>query len=229
MAATDRAGPDRDAWDGSVAGARALRDVWATRVVVRDDYPRPLRRVVGLAVRTSPDGAHVRAAAVLVDAGTGGVIDRQVTTMAATGNADAPLSFRMVPALLQALSQLASAPELALVGGHGVAHPQGFGMATHLGVVADLPCIGVSRRILVGTAPAPHPMRGAYTALRARDQHQIGWLLRSHPDRAPLVVSPGHRVAPASTADLVMRFVRDARLPEPLRLATSLLARSAPD
>lgn len=225
MAATDANGQARDGWDGSAAHARALREGLAARVLVRDDYPRPLQRVAGVAVRTETDGSRVRAAAVLVDADTQRVLDRQVIAVAAMGDGDAPLSFRMLPALLQALSQLAAAPELVLVGGHGVAHPQGLGVAAHLGVVAGLPCIGVSGRILVGTAPAPHPMRGAYTALRARDQHQIGWLLRSHPDRAPLVVSPGHRVAPASTADLVMRFVTDARLPEPLRLATSLLAR----
>ncbi len=226
MAISDPPAPANGTWDGSMAGARAVRAVLAARVVVRDAYPHPLRHVAGLAVRSIDGGARIRAAAVLLDADTLRVVDRQVVVLDATHDPAAPLSFRMLPALLQALSKLSAPPDLVLVGGHGVAHPQGLGVAAHIGVVSDLPCIGVSRRILVGTAPAPHPMRGAYTALRARDQHQIGWLLRSHALRPPLVVSPGHRVAPASTADLVMRFVTDARLPEPLRLAAGVLARS---
>jgi deoxyribonuclease V len=67
-------------------------------------------------------------------------------------------------------------------------------------------------------------VRGAYTPLR-RDGRQIGWLLRSKPKCNPLIVSPGHRVAMASAADLVMRFVRSYRLPEPTRLADRLASR----
>ena len=69
-----------------------------------------------------------------------------------------------------------------------------------------------------------HEMRGAFTPLRDGGQ-QIGWLLRSKPGCLPLVVSPGHRVAMASAAELVMRFVGTYRLPEPTRLADRLASR----
>ena len=63
-----------------------------------------------------------------------------------------------------------------------------------------------------------HTIRGAYTALREHGQ-QIGWLLRSKAKAPPIVVSPGHRVAMPSVADLCMRFTTDDRMPEPLRMA----------
>jgi deoxyribonuclease V len=79
----------------------------------------------------------------------------------------------------------------------------------------------VATKILAGDGIVPHPTRGAYTALRDRGE-QVGWLLRSKVECEPLVVSPGHRVALASAADLVMRYVATHRLPEPLRLADRL-------
>ena len=71
---------------------------------------------------------------------------------------------------------------------------------------------------------ALHEMRGAFTPLRDGKEH-IGWLLRSKPGCLPLIVSPGHRVAMASAAELVMRFVTRYRLPEPTRLADRLASR----
>ena len=130
-------------------------------------------------------------------------------------------SFLVLPALLAALERLPRHPDLAFVDGHGIAHPRRLGVASHFGVATGLPSIGVAGRILVGDGIVPHQTRGAYTALRDGRQ-QIGWLLRSKVDCAPLVVSPGHRVALASAADLVMRFVAADRLPEPMRLARLL-------
>src|SRR5690606_13869912 len=115
--------------------------------------------------------------------------------------------------------------DLALVEGHGIAHLRGVGLAARFGLAADLPSIGVAGEIVAGSGPDPHQTRGAYTALRDSSRRQAGWLLRSRPGAAPLVVSPAHRVALASAADLVMRFTRAHRLPEPLRLAHALATR----
>ena len=76
----------------------------------------------------------------------------------------------------------------------------------------------------MGTAAALHEIRGAHTPLRDHGEH-VGWLLRSRPGGAPLVVSPGHRVSMTAAAQLVMRYVTADRLPEPTRLAACLAAR----
>lgn len=212
-------------WDGSPEAAHRLQDTLAQRVVVRDGFARPLRTVAGLDVGFEDGGATTRAAAVLVDAASGEVlasaIERLPTSMPYVPGM---LSFRELPALVAALDALPARPDLAFVDGQGIAHPRGFGIAAHLGVVADLPTIGVAKKILVGNGPVPHQTRGAYTVLR-RDGTQIGWLLRSKVNCLPLVVSPGHRVAMASAADLVMRFTTRYRLPEPTRLADRLASR----
>lgn len=212
-------------WDGSIAGARALQQTLAERVELRDRFETPLRTIAGFDVGFEDAGSITRAAAVLLDADSLRVIDTQVARIA-TSMAYVPglLSFRELPALLQALHALPQTPDLAFVDGHGIAHPRGLGIAAHFGVVTGLPSIGVAKKILTGSGPEPHHVRGAYTALR-RDGRQIGWLLRSKPKCNPLIVSPGHRVAMASAADLTMRFVAGYRLPEPTRLADRLASR----
>lgn len=212
-------------WDGSIAGARALQNELAKRVLLRDSYTKPLRTIAGFDVGFEEDGEIARAAAVLLDAVTLQPISAQIARVA-TSMPYVPglLSFRELPALLAALQLLPQAPDLVFVDGQGIAHPRRFGIAAHFGVATGLPTIGVAKKILIGEAAALHQIRGAYTPLRD-GREQIGWLLRSKPNCLPLIVSPGHRVAMASAADLVMRFVTTYRLPEPTRLADRLASR----
>lgn len=216
-------------WNGDTAALRAMQDELARQVVLRDGFPKPLRTVAGFDVGFEDEGATTRAAAVLLDADTLAVIDQQVARLP-TRMPYIPglLSFRELPALLEALAMLPQAPDLAFIDGHGIAHPRRLGIAAHFGVATQLPCIGVAKKILVGEARmALHEMRGAFTPLRD-GREQIGWLLRSKPGCLPLVVSPGHRVAMASAPELVMRYVTTYRLPEPTRLADRIASRRAP-
>ena len=214
------------AWTGDTAALRDLQSELARQVVLRDGYAKPLRTIAGFDVGFEDDGATTRAATVLLDADTLAVLDQQVARLP-TRMPYIPglLSFRELPALLAALELLPTAPDLAFVDGHGIAHPSRLGIAAHFGVATGLPSIGVAKKILVGEARlALHEMRGAFTPLR-HGPEQIGWLLRSKPGCLPLVVSPGHKVAMASAAELVMRFVGRYRLPEPTRLADRLASR----
>lgn len=208
-----------DPWDGTPAHARALQDMLARRVIVRDGFRKPPRLVAGVSVAMEDDGTRTRAVAVLVDPESLDLIDAQIAHVSATTKyVPGFLSFQVMPALLRVLDMLPHMPDLVLVDGDGIAHPQRFGLASHFGVVTGLPTIGVGQKLLLGTAADLHQVRGAYTPLREHGE-QIGWVLRSKPEVAPVIVSPGHRVAMASTADMVMKFTADERMPEPLLLA----------
>lgn len=221
----DTASPLPD-WAGDTAALRNLQRQLAQQVELRDDFPKPLRTVAGFDVGFEDGGAITRAAAVLLDADTREVIDQQVARLP-TRMPYIPglLSFRELPALLEALSMLEHTPDLAFIDGHGIAHPRRLGIAAHFGVATNLPCIGIAKKILVGEARmALHDMRGAFTPLRD-GREQIGWLLRSKPGCLPLIVSPGHKVAMPSAPELAMRFVTTYRLPEPTRLADRIASR----
>lgn len=213
-------------WNGDADALRAAQEELARRVRLRDEFAKPLRMVAGFDVAFEDDGTTTRAAAVLLDAETLQPLETHLVRLPTRmPYVRGLLSFRELPALLEALALLSAKPDLCLIDGHGFAHPRRFGIACHFGVATDLPTIGVAERVLVGTSStALHEMRGAFTTVRDGSE-QIGWMLRSKPGCLPLVVSPGHRVAMATAPEMVMRFVTTYRMPEPTRLAERVASR----
>ena len=213
-------------WDGDIAKARALQTRLALDVRIEDDYP-PLRLVAGVDVGFEADGAITRAAAVLLDAATLAPLAEHVARLP-TRMPYIPglLSFRELPAVLEALAALPQVPDLVYVDGQGIAHPRGLGIAAHLGVATGLPAIGVAKSILVGSHGELGPARGDHAELMYKGR-RIGVVLRSKDKVRPLIVSPGHRVAIDTAAELVLGCCTRYRLPEPTRLADRLASRRA--
>ena len=230
-AATDKGRIPPIDWRGNLAAARDMQLALAREVSLRDGWNTPLRHVAGFDIGFEDGGATTVAAAVLLDADSlETVASRMVRIPTRMPYVPGFLSFRELPALLDALQALPFAPDLALVDGHGIAHPRRLGIAAHFGVATGLPSIGVAKKVLVGKHASLHDMRGAFTPLRMPGKsdapgEQIGWALRSKIGCLPLFVSPGHRVSMASTPELVMRWVTRYRLPEPTRRADRLASR----
>lgn len=129
------------------------------------------------------------------------------------------LGFREVPALRAAWAKLAVTPDLTMVDGHGIAHPRRFGVATHLGVVLDVPTIGVAKSPLVGAPAAALGEAPGLSQPLVWKGAVLGAVLRTRRGAKPLYVSPGHRVSVATALDWVQRCGQGYRLPEPTRLA----------
>ena len=100
------------AWDGDIPAARRLQDELARQLLLRDDFARPLRTIAGFDVGFEDDGAITRAAAILLDADSLDILDQQVARLP-TRMPYIPglLSFRELPALLEALAMLKHAPD----------------------------------------------------------------------------------------------------------------------
>ncbi|MCH2548241.1 MAG: deoxyribonuclease V [Alphaproteobacteria bacterium] len=131
------------------------------------------------------------------------------------------LSFREIPAILAALEQLEHKPDLLMVDGQGIAHPRRMGIAAHLGVMIDIPSIGVAKSRLCGNYNEPDLIKGAQTPLFHRNEH-VGTVLRSRDNVKPLFVSPGHRISIQSATKLVQQCLTRYRLPEPVRQADKI-------
>lgn len=131
------------------------------------------------------------------------------------------LSFREIPAVLDALEKLAIAPDLILCDGQGIAHPRRFGIACHLGVLIDVPTIGVAKSLLVGKHEELPLERGNWQPLIHR-RETIGAVLRTRKGVKPVYVSSGHRVSLTTAIDYVMRCTPKYRLPETTRWADKL-------
>ena len=213
------------AWTGDTTALREQQVELAARVSLHDALPHPVRRIAGLDVGFEDGGAITRAASVLIDATTGDVLEQHVARIQ-TRMPYIPgfLSFRELPALLEALAMLSAAPDLVFVDGHGVAHPRGLGVAAHLGVETGLPTIGVAKKVLVGDFEEPGPMPGDRVPLLYKGR-RIGTVLRSKLRCRPLIVSPGHRISHETAVEQVLARLAGYRLPEPTRLADRLASR----
>lgn len=131
------------------------------------------------------------------------------------------LSFREVPAVLEALEKLSITPDLILCDGQGIAHPRKFGIACHLGVLTNIPAIGVAKSLLVGKHSELSEQRLAWQPLIYRGE-TIGAVLRTRTGVKPVYVSSGHRVSLTTAIDYVLRCTTKYRLPETTRWADKL-------
>jgi len=129
------------------------------------------------------------------------------------------LGFREAPALIHAFQQLKQKPDLLLIDGHGISHPRGLGIASHLGVLLDIPTIGVAKSILVGKpASILEAEAGSQVPLIWRDQ-PIATLLRTKLRSNPLIISSGHKISLETAVQVVKSLLKKYRLPEPTRQA----------
>ena len=203
------------------AAARRVQAALAERVV-REDAFGEVRLLGGVDVSNNRFDPGQRVFAAVVALSVPGL--RVVGTAGAAARAAMPyvpglLGFREVPALLAAWAKLGAKPDLLLVDGHGVAHPRRLGIAAHLGVVLDVPAIGVAKSVLVGAEDPPLAEEaGAETPLVWRGE-RIGTALRTRRRANPLYVSIGHRVSLETAVAWVRRATAGYRLPEPTRQA----------
>ncbi|MEI2647408.1 MAG: deoxyribonuclease V [Candidatus Competibacter sp.] len=208
-------------WNLSPAEAAALQRELRPRVELGDRLG-PVRRVAGVDVGFEAGGTVTRAAVAVLRYPELVVLESAI----ARRPTEFPyipglLSFRELPAVLDALAQVREPPDLLLCDGQGIAHPRRLGIASHLGLLVDLPSIGVAKTRLCGTFQEPPDQRGAWTPLRAGEEI-IGAVLRTRPGVKPLYVSSGHRISLETALGYVMACCTRYRLPETTRRAHRL-------
>ena len=131
------------------------------------------------------------------------------------------LSFREVPAILEVMKKVTITPDLILCDGQGYAHPRRFGLACHLGVILDLPTIGVAKKRLIGKHEEVGNSKGSWQYLQDKDEI-IGVVLRTRTNVKPVYVSIGHKISLPTAIDYVLRCTTKYRLPETTRYADRL-------
>lgn len=208
-------------WDVSTAEARDIQQRLCPLVKATGQLD-DIGTVAGVDVGFDMENRLTRAAVVVLDFPTLESREQAVVKVP-TRFPYVPglLSFREAPAVLTALAKLERLPDVLLCDGQGLAHPRRFGIACHLGVLTDLPSIGVAKKRLVGTHDEPPDTRGAWVPLVHREE-TVGAVLRSRAGVKPIFVSCGHRVGLEAAVELVMACTTRYRLPETTRRADRL-------
>jgi len=186
-------------------------------LVERRDRVGRVRYVAG--VDSSFRGALARSAVVVLDARTLAPVEVRTHEMPVPfPYVPGLLSFREIPVLLKALRKLKIRPDLIVVDGHGIAHPRRFGIASHLGVVLDVPTIGCAKSLFVGGHDEPGETRGSCMPL-VHDGERVGAAVRTQDGVRIVYASIGHRVSLRTAIRWILRTSTRYRLPEPTRVA----------
>ncbi|MDA8387545.1 MAG: deoxyribonuclease V [Nitrospiraceae bacterium] len=128
------------------------------------------------------------------------------------------LSFREGPAVIRAVRGLKRRPDLLFLDGQGIAHPAGMGLASHIGLLLDMPTIGCAKSRLVGDYREPGRTKGSRTPLLYKGE-RVGSVLRTKDGVRPVFISPGHRMDFEDSVRMALSCSKGFRIPEPTRAA----------
>jgi deoxyribonuclease V len=209
-------------WNLSPSQAIELQKQLAFEVIREDKFTEPVKTVAGIDLGYDIKTDTSRAVVVVLSFPDLQVIEKSEAILPIQfPYVPGLLSFRETPVAIKALEKLENAPDLILCDGQGIAHPRRFGIACHIGIIADVPTIGVAKSILVGKFENLGETRGSIAPLIHRKE-QIGAALRTREKVQPIYISIGHRTSLETAVNYVLQCTPKYRLPETTRLADKL-------
>lgn len=212
----------RHGWALTIDEAIAIQEKLRVEIITSDSFQEPVHYVAGVDMGFEAEGTISRAAVAVLSFPDlklqESAIARRPTSFPYIPGF---LSFREIPAVLNALEKINLTPDIILCDGQGIAHPRRFGIACHLGLIVDIPTIGVAKSLLIGKHQEVPEEKGNWQPLINRGE-TIGAVLRTRTGTKPVYVSSGHRVSLTTAIDYVLRCTPKYRLPETTRIADKL-------
>ncbi len=208
-------------WVKTVAEAKIIQEQLKDKVITEDRLGK-VKYVAGVDIGFEDNYTISQAAIAVLSFPELELVEKAIASIpTAFPYVPGYLSFREIPAILAAFPQLKTTPDLILCDGQGLAHPRRFGLACHLGVLLDLPTIGVAKSLFIGKHEAIATAKGSYQPLIDKGE-TIGVALRSRDNVKPIYVSIGHKISLNTAIDYVMNCLTKYRLPETTRWADKL-------
>ena len=150
------------------------------------------------------------------------------------------LAFREVKHLVNLINDLKNnhpefIPQVILVDGNGILHTKGFGLASHLGVLIDIPTIGCSKNVFNVDGISKIKVKeiakkflnkgGDHYPLIGDSGEQWGWAFRSNDESTnPMIISLGHKIS-NETALKIVKLCTIHRIPQPIRFSDKISRR----
>ncbi len=208
-------------WDVSPSEAISIQKELAKKTILVDDFTR-CEFVAGVDVGFEKSTNTGKAAISVLRLSNLKVMETAVGKSHLTfPYVPGLLSFREIPVILKALNKLQITPDILLCDGQGIAHPRRLGIACHLGIITNIPAIGVAKTRLVGQHGEVPEQKGKWCQLKDKGEI-IGAVLRTRKNVKPLYISAGHRISLETSIKIVMQCITRFRLPETTRQAHKL-------
>ncbi|MEI6442194.1 MAG: deoxyribonuclease V [Nostocales cyanobacterium ELA583] len=209
-------------WPSTLKEAQAIQESLRNRVITVDQLPETIQYVAGVDMGFLEAGTISRAAVAVLRFPNLQLVETSIAYQPTTfPYIPGFLSFREIPAVLDALEKLKTIPDIILCDGQGIAHPRRLGIASHLGLLINLPTIGVAKSLLIGEYEELAETKGSWQPL-IHKKETIGAVLRTRTGVKPVYISSGHRISLPTAIEYVLHCTPKYRLPETTRIADKL-------
>jgi deoxyribonuclease V len=128
------------------------------------------------------------------------------------------LGFREGALIIKVLKRIKIDSDIYMINAHGIAHPEGCGCASHIGVLIKKATIGIASKILCGSYRIEPTKVGDWLHLIYKDK-KVGAVLKSKENCKPIIISVGNMITLERSVSVVKEFLKDNKFPEPLRVA----------
>lgn len=117
-------------------------------------------------------------------------------------------AYRELNVIIEAFEKLTEAPDVIFILGHGISHPRGLGIASHLGVSLQRPVIGIVKSLVTGVQEEDEIYLGKKVVAKK---------IETKENSKPIYVSPGNLISLKKAIDLTKKLtIAPHKLPEPL-------------
>jgi deoxyribonuclease V len=175
--------------------------------IIEEDYFGEVKKVAGVDVSFSSDEKAVVAAVVIEYKSLKVLGEKTAEVDIQFPYISGFLGFRESHPMASVLKKIENY-DVLMVNGHGIMHPRGFGLASHVGLLMNIPTIGVAKRLIGGNyklhdnQPKIIKMKGK--PVGACDKHKC--------------ISIGHKISLNSAIKIVNQTTL-FKIPEPIRLS----------
>ena len=205
-------------WRVSLEEAEQIQKRLSEKVILKDDFEK-IEKILGVGVVFSK-----RQDQVFVGCASFSFPELEIQKTAFNQEkVDFPytpgfFAFSAGPAILSTINKM-ERPDLVMFPGRGIAHPRGLGLASHLGVLLDLPTIACSKTPLWRDYPEPSSKKGSHVFVKKEKGEPIGAVVRTREGTKPIFVTLGHKISIQTVVKIVSECSPKYRIPEPLRQA----------
>ena len=185
-----------------------IQNKLSKKIITQDTFEK-IQKVAGVDISFETNNNAI-AAAVLVDFKNLEVLEEKTLKVELLFHYTAGfLGFREADAMISVLKTLKNNYEVLMVNGHGIMHPRGFGLASHVGMLMDKPAIGVAKRLTAGN-------------YNFKSGNIVKYVLSGNKTVGAYIdgkyISIGHKISLDTSVDVVLK-TSVFKIPEPIRRA----------
>lgn len=191
----------------------------AKKIVLKDNFSKPIDKIAGFDLAFLDDKAFV--AGVVLDYESLSLVEVKIIEVKLSfPYISTFLTFREGPPIIKVYRKLKIEPDVIMINGQGIAHPLSCGIASHVGVLLDIPSIGIAQRRLCGEYKEPKKV-GTHSKLTYKGK-KVGYVYKSQKNCNPIFISPGHKISIEYSLEIVKNCIKNHKLPEPIFIAHGL-------